>query len=369
MSNTMIALVSEQRMQNIIPIFQRGARFEHLWLVRSTDADIPASRFAQAWRDTVETLSNTLTVESAEPSVGAYGIAATKQVVAGLLSKESANRVVVNFTGGTKCMSIGAYLAAQAAQVTALYVDTANEKLVWFEPRGDVREERFDLAGRLTVPVYLQANGKQIHEERTRQHALPQWAYAAARELLALWPACIDTLEAFGRAISQGQDVIPAEAVQSRVAAVLDSHGFTSALESGWRVTPRGRAFLTGKWLDAMTYVLLMDSHLFDGGQIDLCLQGVENELDVLVTRNGQLAIIECKSGDLGGQTTLNKLQAIRSGFGTFARTFFVTSRADHQVDRDFQDRAREYGVRKIITAESLPQIAGLVKEKMRGVP
>lgn len=370
MGSIMVSLVSEQRMQNIIPFFQEGAAFEKAWLVRSTDADDPLSRFAQAWDDTREVLQQEgFTVESAEPAVSAYGIAQTRQVIAQLLEGPESDEVVVNFTGGTKCMSIGAYIAARDAQVIALYVDTANEKLVWFCPDDRVEEKEFNLKS-LTVHIYLQANGKRVDKERTQQHALPESAYNAARELVGHhWPNCRETLEMFGRAISQGQDRVSANGVDRAIADLLLRHSLVQQIQGGWQATQEGRAFLTGKWLDAMVYVILNDSALFDDAQLELRLQGIENELDVLVTRKGQMAIIECKSGDLGGQTTLNKLQAIRTGFGTFARTFFVTSRDKDQVKKNFRERAREYGVREIVTAESLLQVAEIVRKRMRGTP
>lgn len=367
MGKTMIALVSEQRMQNIIPFYQKGISFDRLRLIRSTDADVANSRFARAWHDTCETLKDSFSVESAEPSVDAYGIAQTQEVAA-KLPTEAPDQMVVNFTGGTKCMSIGAYLAAQDAKATALYVDTANEKLVWFYPDGRVQEEEFNLVHSLTVPIYLRANAKQIDRDRTRRQALPECAYLAIRELVNLWPRCRDTLEVFGRAVSQGQTPVGADEVDCEIATILARHNLAQQISGDWQATQQGRPFLTGKWLDAMVYVLLEDSGFFDDMQVDLCLQGIENELDVLVTRNGQMAIIECKSGDPGGQTTLNKLQAIRTGFGTFARTFFVTSREASQVDENFRNRAREYGVREIITEESLLHVADIVKAKMRGV-
>ncbi|HDQ73746.1 MAG TPA: DUF1887 family protein [Chloroflexi bacterium] len=369
MAKTMIALVSAQRMQNIIPVFQKGADFDKIWLVRSTDADVAVSRFARAWQDTVNALKGDLDVHSAEPAVGAYGIAETRQLVAGLIEEGLPDDVVVNFTGGTKCMSVGAYLAAQNVGVTTLYVDTANEKLVWFS-EGQRQEERFDLAGRLTVSVYFRANGKQIDQKRTQKHALPEIAYDIAREFASTWPQCVDTLEAFGRAIShQGQDKVQDSLVNRGIVDILAQYELVTQTGTDWEVREKGRAFLTGKWLEALVCVLLESSGHFDDVQSGLCLREVENELDVLTTRKGQLAIIECKSGSLGGQTTLNKLQAIRTGFGTFARTFFVTSQQDNRVKHDFRERAREYGVRQIITAESLLQIADKVRTGMRGTP
>ncbi len=369
MSKVIISLVSEQRMQNIIPVFQKGMDVGKVWLVRSTDADEPNSRFARALQNTKDALSKKVAVYVENLSVGAYGIAETKQVVETLIQMEPRDSIVVNFTGGTKCMSIGAYLAARDAQVAALYVDTANEKLVWFYPDGQVREEGFDLAGRLTVDVYLSANGQQEDKERTQKNALPQSAYDVARQLLSHWPSCRGTLEAFGSAISRRTGYVDGKVVNAQVVDILDRHKFVQRTQGGWQDTQLGRSFLNGKWLEAMVHVLLEGSGLFDDVRSNLYLQGVENELDVLATRRGQLAIIECKSGDLGGQKTLNRLLAIRTRCGTFARAFFVTSRDKQQVDDKFRNRAREYGVREIITAESLLEIHKIVSEMMRGVP
>lgn len=53
MGYVMIAIASEQRMQNIIPLFQRGSEFERLWLVQSSDAEHQGSRLFQAVKDTI----------------------------------------------------------------------------------------------------------------------------------------------------------------------------------------------------------------------------------------------------------------------------------------------------------------------------
>jgi hypothetical protein len=205
MAKIMICLISEQRMQNIIPLYQRGASFKEVYLVRSKDADEPDSRFATAWKNTQDVLQQNFMIQSVEPAVDAYRIAETQKAIADLLAdllkRAERDQIVVNFTGGTKCMSIGAYIAARDAGVIALYVDTANEKLVWFYPDDSVQQEKFDCS--VAVEVYLQAYGKQLDEDRTRGKALPKGAYPAAQELVNLWPRCRETLEAFGKAISE----------------------------------------------------------------------------------------------------------------------------------------------------------------------
>lgn len=363
----MIALVSNQRMQNVIPVYQEGVNIEEVWLIRSTDADVKNLPFEAAWKDTRQVVGNCRDVEK---SVGAYGIAETQEAVLHILERGPASDFIVNFTGGTKCMSTGAYLAAQEAGVQALYVDTANETLVWFHPGRTVEQQKFKLTpNKLTVPIYLRVNGKLIDEKLTARYELPANAYKAARELLNLWPQCRTMLNRFGKEISRGSDLVTFERETGDTIQILQKNELIIPVSGGgWQIPKHGKEFLTGKWLDAAAYVLLSDSGLFDDVQPNQRLSGVTNELDVLVTRNGQCAILECKSGDLGGSTTLDKLQAIRSGFGLFARTFFVTSQNSSRVSSAFRQRARQYGVKKIIASENLLQLANEVKEGMSGI-
>ncbi|MBC7104996.1 MAG: DUF1887 family protein, partial [Firmicutes bacterium] len=124
-----------------------------------------------------------------------------------------------------------------------------------------------------------------------------------------------------------------------------------------------------GKWLEAMACVLLRNSGYFDEVRTNVCLRGVQNELDVVVARNGTVAVLECKGGSLGGAAILDRLQSIRTTLGTFVRSFLVTSRAAGEVPADFRERAGLYGIRKIVTAEDFLQVADIVREEMRGGP
>ncbi len=367
-THTMIVLVSGQRMQNIIPIFQKGAQYEQVWLIRSTEADTPTSSFALAQQHTIEALAGICSsVDPVDPAVNAYEIADTQAIVNDLIHR-SRGEVIVNFTGGTKCMSIGAYLAAQSAQVQAVYVDTASEELIWFHPDGTIqKQEPFELANRLKVRTYLKAYGKTVDEEATERHHPGSASIQAIRALQQYWPDYVDIFHRMGNAISKNLPL--PNVLDSNITSVLEQYGLLKRDGSGqWQATDKGRKFLTGGWLECFVYVRLLDSGEFDDVQLGLRLAGVENDLDVALTRKGQLAIIECKSGDLGGQNTLNKLQSIRSSVGTFTRLFVASSQSSSKVEQSFRDRAREYGFKDIITRETLPETTDLVKQKMRGL-
>ncbi|WP_334109906.1 Card1-like endonuclease domain-containing protein [Thermodesulfitimonas autotrophica] len=372
----MIALVSEQRMQNIIPCYQKGLAFAEVHLVRSLEAEASGSALSRAWRDTKRALENTVQVRDVPPPVDAFNVSAVQAAVKAAIEQLTSKgpRVAVNFTGGTKCMSVGAFLAAKEAGCPAFYVDTDYERFLWYGPDREVEERKFDLRP-ITVPLYLAAYGL-TYKKSDYQEELQQLSKLLDL-ILAFWPQCVPTLEKWAEFAKKGQKPGPYASLQP---SNLFANQFVSLLlrykllddKSGeLNFTKRGVDFFTGGWLELTVYHLLR-SHSndvaasFDDVQwsVKAELEGVENELDVVLTRKGQLFVIECKSGDLrgpAGQATLNKLEALRFRLGRFARLIFVTSRLDSEIPAPFRARAQEYGIRQIVTRENLTRLPELL--------
>lgn len=368
MPTTMVALVSEQRMQNIIPVLQAGADVTEVVLVASTEADNANSRFAQALSDTIAALrALDVNAHEAPSKVDPYDTWATYSVVSEALRHRP--DTVVNFTGGTKCMSIGAYMAARDHTAPAIYVDTANERILSFRPDNGFtpNPQAFALRSPLTVQVYLLANGQNLDLAQTTARAFTDNELAIARQLLARWPTCVNTLHALARTIYEPSQPASRHAYDAPTVDLLERAGYIEITAHVPHPTPLGRGFITGRWLEAIVHSLLKDSGDFDDVQSNFVIEGVVNELDGLATRNGQLAVIECKSADKVKQDMLNKLQAISTKLGRFARLFFVTSLSAQEVNDSFRERARQYGVREIITLETLLDIAERVKKGMQG--
>jgi hypothetical protein len=369
----MIALISGQRMQNVIPCFQKGLEFAEVHLVRSREADVVGSSMARAWRDTRDTLARAAVVHDAEPAIDAYDIRPARETVRAVLDRLLARHLepVVNFTGGTKCMAVGAYLAAVEAGCTALYVDTDNERLLWYFPDGRVIAEPFDLK-RMDISLYLRAYGLTVsqhgHPERARR------LVPLLETVLAFWPRCAFRLEEWAREVKEGKkDTLlrlsdDLGLFEERFLGGLVAAGLLEREADGLRPTEGGVRFLTGEWLELLVYHLLRRrlagrQRGFDHVWWQVKLAGVENELDIAATGRGRLVVIECKSGDPGGQDTLNRLQALRHRLGLFARLCFVTNRPADGVTGAFRERAREYGIKDIITQENLLKITDILTE------
>ncbi|MGQ9496780.1 MAG: Card1-like endonuclease domain-containing protein [Desulfotomaculales bacterium] len=377
----MIALVSEQRMQNIIPCYQKGLTFTEVHLVRSLEAETPGSSLSRAWQNTKEVLKDMVRVQDVEPAVDAFNVGAAQATIRAAIEQLTGKGlwVVVNFTGGTKCMSVGAFLAAMETGCPALYVDTDHERLIWYNREQQIAEHKFDLRP-ITVPFYLAAYGLTCKEPEQQEQ--PQRLSKLIHLILKFWPLCVPILEELAE-VAKKKSELPS--------SLRESHEFANEFinllfqfklldeKNGKRIfTKDGVDFITGDWLELTVYHLLRSHSKGVGASFDDVqwsvkaelekvgneLEKVENELDVVLTRRGQLFVIECKSGDLRGsarQATLNKLEALRYRLGRFTRLVFVTSRPAGEVPSSFKARVKEYGIKFVVARENLKRLPELL--------
>jgi hypothetical protein len=115
---TLIQLISEQTIQNLLPILRlKPKKLIHLVTPKTAarSAILKAAAKAAGLDPELEVIQL-----STMP-----GIPECFNAVADALAKNKTDgQCVVNFTGGTKLMSIGAFAAAQTQKVPSLYVDT-----------------------------------------------------------------------------------------------------------------------------------------------------------------------------------------------------------------------------------------------------
>ena len=125
MNITLIQLISEQTMQNLVPVLAlKPAHVVHLTTPKTAARSAQIIEGArQAGTDT-ELESIRL---SEMPSIPETSRAVLRAVAA---AREAQQTPVINFTGGTKLMSIGAYEAALREQVVSLYVDTDHQQFI-----------------------------------------------------------------------------------------------------------------------------------------------------------------------------------------------------------------------------------------------
>ena len=372
---TLLCLVSEQRMQNVIPLFHSSFRFDQLILVASGDPNRINPRFARiaedlenALHDRVRCVMWTIPVD---PMVPEETEAACRQILA---ESGGPEHVVVNFTGGTKPMSIGAYLAGLSAGCEMIYVDTQKEQIFRYQ-QGSLYAEPFQLSI-ITVGQVLALHGKPINAYWTQTKQPTEAERAFTRAIFAARQRALPH-------VLHLQNVLrlsPRNAAQERVVEVdlLEGSGeLIALLEQSEDVRREGEKliighrtsqYLDGGWLEQYVAYALREDGRFADVAGNLQLAGVDNELDVACTLNGKLAIVECKSGKMkGGEATemVNRLRALKDSIaGTFGKTFLVTCHDTSRLSGQFLTRASEY-VSKVIGFEHLANVEQVIYEEV----
>jgi hypothetical protein len=160
----LIQLISEQTMQNLLPILRlKPARVVHLATPKTAAR---SAHIVEAARQAQVTVKPENQLLSRMPGM-AETFAAVKTAI--LQCRQAGETPIVNFTGGTKLMSIGAFSAAlnQNHRAMSLYVDTEDE--VFLDGRtadglADLLEGDFSFTALhrcLTVNAVAVANGRE----------------------------------------------------------------------------------------------------------------------------------------------------------------------------------------------------------------
>lgn len=110
---TIISLIGEQNLPNLLPILH--LKPEQVILVYTDFTEQTAVRLTKLIRDRAEVT---------RVQVDAYNIEETREKLQTAVSNLPASDLIVNFTGGTKMMSLAAYQTAVAHQATLVYLQS-----------------------------------------------------------------------------------------------------------------------------------------------------------------------------------------------------------------------------------------------------
>jgi len=222
---------------------------------------------------------------------------ARKQIAAALVKyQEQGKTPHLNLSGGTKLMSLAALQAAYGSGVNLMYVCTEENQIIWLASDGS-EQKRQEIRVKIQVEQYLNAHGLEIERQPVSPYAAP-----APKE---------------------------------------------------------------GDELEEQVYLRLMESCRFDDVRrnVKICKRNgskqVRNEVDVVVTYNGRLAVISCKSGNVESESgresyrrAIYELSAIsrREAAGIYCGKVLVSSQA--QLPQAVRERAVESGVKLVYGSE-----------------
>ena len=350
----LLSLVDGPPLANALVAWHTGAKRVHVLNAAHTRA----RRHAQELTETL--LTKGISVGTSE--IDDRAVNATMEAVRDRVDPDW----IVDVTGGSRAMGIGAAFGAHARGARVVVFDDATNTLV--EPGGAAQP----IDVHLTVDDVFALHGRALHSEDTprqgptRDAALALYTGAHLDQLGGL-------LTRIRRWYARGEGEIRYRTgadlpVVERFLAGALAAGHLCAARRGPRsvtILPApehsARAFFTGGWLEQYVYEKLRG--LQRQGAIDDVRTGVElrwddddptsnrNELDVVCTRRDRLVVVECKSApDFTRRAEqvrqqLDRLVVLRRALGdVLAEACLVTTGRIPQRAR-LRRRARDLGV------------------------
>ncbi len=395
----LIQLVSEQTMPNLLPILRlRPASVTHLVTPRTAAR---SRHLGDAARAAGIHLRIDVVNLSAMP-----GIPETCGAVNDAISqaRENGGSPVLNFTGGTKLMSIGAYAAAMQTKIPSFYVDTQDDCFVnggaspemavlldndWsFTPlRNQIRVDTLAIANgveRVTggkswkdaLPLARHLFDHHADEAATheafhgpagifphgREPRTPaDWVKALDRPI-PLPPAVGKAATALGLLRDSGGGFLLPDAPREELQHLAANKVPNFHVRYFGAVAPLQAAatFLTGGWWEVIVAEAMAAAGLFRDIRWSCHVgqrEGPDMEEDILAVDGVQLAYVSCKRGGAKAKL-LPLLEEVRSRAnrigGTFTRRFLAVCEPPRgRTSTNLQQRARELGVH-IVTRETV---------------
>jgi hypothetical protein len=395
---TLIQLISEQTMQNLLPILAlKPSRVVHLATPKTAARSaqiIEAARQAQLVTD-LEPIRL-----SEMPSISETSRAVRRSIRA---ASDAKHAPVINFTGGTKLMSIGAYEAAMRERAISLYVDTDHQQFVdgHTGPKlHDIIGDNYSftpLQGALTVNAIAVAHGRQrVTGGRDWRPYLPLARYLMEHQeeerrcweaihgksgtcpngreprQAADWLLLLDrpiALPAKVSELARDAGLVRGDDAKSYLPDTPRPHlerlaqaGATPTLDYFATVRPLQfvLAFFSGGWWEVVVAEAAHRSGHFRDLRWSVNVGerrgGYDPEEDIVGVDGVQIAFISCKRGGAKARLVpyLDELDSrARSIGGHFTRRFLaVSSPPQGRAAANLQKRASELGIRILAAAD-----------------
>lgn len=376
----MIALISDQRMQNVIPILQDGAAYGELVLVLSKERStgMPHHKYRKATDDLIAVLGSRLKVNPSDKFVDPYNIEDVARAVSSLIPQNTgADNIVVNISGGTKPMAIGALRAAHKAGVACLYTNTEDGEILWLFPDGLTKSDPIQVQG-LDVPLYIRAYGEEVISSR-KVEELNEIQKASAQVIgeqhtVIYQKVIVPVTSAIKGARKNGSGfpitckVTPTRRQRQNIEQLARNglwewHQDTEEIV----VTQKSNAdFLNGGWVEVYVAMQLQQTNLFDDVRLNIELKGVEGEIDVAAVSNGKLVLFECKSNVQQSQQ-LSKLDSFRRRLGgPYAQAYYA--RASAAYASRIREQCRKFRLNGVFFGPELRSIGEQIGQRLREV-
>jgi hypothetical protein len=282
------------------------------------------------------------------------------------LESQDDDHYLVNITGGTKMMSLGAYnffTKIGASDIYYLPIGKSHFRQIFPLKKNKIKEIQF----RINLLDYLEANGVAVQPKAFSQK---NYLIRSKEQNEKIMEAFLGELnfpikkmaEYFrSNKLRDTKNTFITEEILHEMEPIIQA-GFISG--SSEKFTREETNYLTGDWFEEYTYSLISDTL---GKREEEIGKGVRvtrgektsNEFDVMFTHENALYVIECKTDvadDEEGKlsqlftNTLYKASTLKKDFGLFVKYYLFSVNDFSRLSQEQQDRARVLDIKLVGT-------------------
>lgn len=269
--------------------------------------------------------------------VDAYDFENVQKVVSNIFNEYGkTNELILNLTGGTKIMSIAAFIRFNELHLPMVYVDTQNDKIISFSTNSILQRE---ISCNIRMKDYFLLHG-QVFPDHKNKILCRDPEFGKTLELMfesnqKINPLVVDVAKIKPEKIKS--DISFAKG-KSNISWNNKEKSFTLEVKKPVSKTIKlsgieSFKFFTGGWFEEKVYLEILSLKYFDEVNLNVKLpltlkskdknDNPKNEIDIVAIKKDVMYIFECKSGGVR-QEDINKLRAIKELFGTYARVILV---------------------------------------------
>jgi hypothetical protein len=378
MANTLLGLVGEQPAPNLIPLFADSGksaydRVQYIVTDKKEIQDVGDQLISAIGQDPSLT---GIQVES-PASIDAWNLANSRKDCIREIEKfiKQGDAVTINLTGGTKIMSLAAFQAAVECGVSSIYVNTERNQILHFDHTGR-HQDPTPYSVYIPIETQFRVAGREISQS-LQPEDLPGGQVELAHYILDNYVIAHENL--IRKILQQVRCVQkPLEPLQFtpkgksvEAASRIASYGFWEWNRQTNTFTIRDQCaydFLKGGWVETFVISALAKDRRFDQvlGNVKIPAKNHVLELDVVVSRNGRLGIVECKTtGPARAESKSSALAKIGIHEAIFGGVYAkaVLARPSNEDYRDWEVFCELYKLPKPIYGNGLKDIAEAVGE------
>lgn len=287
-----------------------------------------------------------------------------------IIDTYSEDELILNYTCGTKIMSIAAFEIFSLHRKKTFYVDSENQRILEQESGNN---RMYKLSVSVSIKDYLGMYGQEIKSVDNLDKSYFELAMQISSKYYQISDLLIhiakNKKEIIKNKIFLKKQIVMTSKGKSTQIQIIDKQ---FVIKDNFQKVVH---FLSGGWLEYKVEDILKASNIFDDVMLNLQIdwknksvrdkEKFKNELDVFCTLNGSAFIFECKSGGIT-QDTIYKFKALKDFMaGRYAKVIIITY---YDLSPEQQEKIKDFGF-ELVKLNKLEQFISEIKEKKTANP